>query len=218
MGTNLILNQIEMIGVGLALIIFPLVFVFAFAAHPRLLRPRLLGPEELARRAHGNKLIHFGHVLVTLNTSLLIVVALHFTSLLGNSDGALAGFIGGVIAILGAIFLAVDKGALCLTMSAFDTLPEKTFDQIMPGVMTLFTRKGWLKLIWGIVFLPIGFAIQAIALLKTHTLSPWQSILFLIGTLFIATPDGAEIINLSASIMMAASLIPYGLQIIASAL
>ena len=218
MGTNLILNQIEMIGVGLALIIFPLVFVFAFAAHPRLLRPRLLGPEELARRAHCNKLIHFGHVLVTLNTSLLIVVALHFTSLLGNSDGALAGFIGGVIAILGAIFLAVDKGALCLTMSAFDTLPEKTFDQIMPGVMTLFTRKGWLKLIWGIVFLPIGFAIQAIALLKTHTLSPWQSILFLIGTLFIATPDGAEIINLSASIMMAASLIPYGLQIIASAL
>ena len=218
MGTNLILNQIEMIGVGLALVIFPLVFVFAFAAHPRLLRPRLLGPEDLARRAHGNKLIHFGHVLVTLNTSLLIVVALHFTSLLGNSDGALAGFIGGVIAILGAIFLAVDKGALCLTMSAFDTLPEKTFDQIMPGVMTLFTRKGWLKLIWGIVFLPIGFAIQAIALLKTHTLSPWQSILFLIGTLFIATPDGAEIINLSASIMMAASLIPYGLQIIASAL
>ncbi len=218
MSTNYILYQIEMIGVGLALIIFPLVFVFAFAAHPRLLRPRLFGPEELARRAHGNKLIHFGHVLVTLNTSLLIVVALHFTSLLGNSDGALAGFIGGVIAILGAIFLAVDKGALCLTMSAFDTLPEKTFDQIMPGVMTLFTKKGWLKLLWGIVFLPIGFAIQAIALLKTHTLSPWQSIMFLIGTLFIATPDGAEIINLSASIMMAASLIPYGLQIIASAL
>lgn len=218
MSTNYILNQIEMIGVGFALIIFPLVFVFAFAAHPRLLRPRLLGPEELARRAHGNKLVHFGHVLVTLNTSLLIVVALHFISLLGNSDGAWAGFIGGVIAILGAIFLAVDKGALCLTMSAFDTLPEKTFDQIMPGVMTLFTRKGWLKLIWGIVFLPIGFGIQAIALLKTHTLSPWQSILFLIGALLIATPDGAEIINLSASIMMAASLIPCGLQIIASAL
>ncbi|PKM40742.1 MAG: hypothetical protein CVV04_06025 [Firmicutes bacterium HGW-Firmicutes-9] len=217
MSTNLILNQIEMIGVGLALIIFPLVFVFAFAAHPRLLRPRLLGPEELARRAHGNKLVHFGHVLVTLNTGLLIVVALHFTRLLANSACAWGGFIGGFIAILGAIFLAVDKGALCLTMSAFDTLPEKTFDQIMPGVMTLFTRKGWLKLLWGIVFLPIGFGIQAIALLKTQTLSPWQSVLFLIGTLFIATPDGAEIINLSASIMMAASLVPYGLKIIASA-
>ena len=38
MNANLVLNQIEQIGVGLALIIFPLVFVFAFAAHPRLLR------------------------------------------------------------------------------------------------------------------------------------------------------------------------------------
>jgi len=171
MNGNILLNQIEQIGVGLALIIFPLVFVFAFAAHPRLLRPRLLGPEELVRRAHGNKLVHFGHVLVTLNTSLLIVVALHFMKLLNNGAGVWAGFVGGVIAILGAVFLAVDKGALCLTMSAFDTLPEKTFDQIMPGVMTLFTRKGWLKLLWGIVFLPIGFTIQAIALLKTHTLS-----------------------------------------------
>ena len=218
MNGNIVLSQIELIGIGLALIIFPLVFVFAFAAHPRLLRPRLLGPEELVRRAHGNKLVHFGHVLVTLNTSLLIVVALHFMKLLNNGAGAWAGFVGGVIAILGAVFLAVDKGALCLTMSAFDTLPEKTFDQIMPGVMTLFTRKGWLKLLWGIVFLPIGFTIQAIALLKTHTLSPWQSILFLIGALLMATPDGVEIINLSASIMMAVSLVPYGLQIIASAL
>jgi hypothetical protein len=218
MNGNILLNQIEQIGVGLALIIFPLVFVFAFAAHPRLLRPRLLGPEELVRRAHGNKLVHFGHVLVTLNTSLLIVVALHFMKLLNNNAGAWAGFVGGAVAILGAVFLAVDKGALCLTMSAFDTLPEKTFNQIMPGVMTLFTRKGWLKLLWGIVFLPIGFAIQAIALLKTQTLSPWQSILFLIGALLMATPDGVEIINLSASIMMAVSLVPYGIQIIASAL
>jgi hypothetical protein len=31
MNGNIILNQIEQIGVGLALIIFPLVFVFAFA-------------------------------------------------------------------------------------------------------------------------------------------------------------------------------------------
>jgi hypothetical protein len=215
---NIILSQIEQIGVGLALIIFPLVFVFAFAVHPRLLRPRILKPEELAQRAHKNGLVHFGHVLVTLNTSLLIVVALHFMRLLNDSAGAWAGFIGGLIAILGAIFLAVDKGALCLTMSAFDTLPEKVFDQIMPGVMALFTKKGWLKLVWGIVLLPIGFSIQAIALLKTHTLSSWQSILFLIGALLMSTPDGVEIINLSASIMMAVSLVPYGLQIIASAL
>ncbi len=218
MNGNVILNQIEQIGVGLAFIIFPLVFVFAFAAHPRLLHPHLLGPEELIRRAHKNELVHFGHVLVTLNTSLLIVVALHFMRLLGNSTGAWAGFVGAVIAILGSIFLAMDKGALCLTMSAFDTLPEKEFVQIMPGIMAMFSKKGWLKLLWGIVLLPIGFIIQAIALIKTQTLSPWQGALFLAGTLLVATPDGLEIINLSASIMMAIALVPYGIQIITTAL
>ena len=215
---NIFLNQIEQIGVGLALIIFPLLFVFAFAVHPGLLRPRLLDPEGLVRRAHKNRLLQFGHVLVTLNTGLLIVVALHFMKLLDHSSGAWAGFTGAAIAILGAIFLAADKGALCLTMSAFDTLPEKVFGQIKPGVMAMFTKKGWLGLLWGIVFLPIGFAIQAIALLKTHTLSPWQSVLFLIGVLLVATPDGLEIINLSASIMMAIALVPYGIQIIAKVL
>jgi hypothetical protein len=104
MNGNITLNQIEQIGVGLALIIFPLVFVFAFAAHPRLLRPRLLGPEELVHRAHKNCLVHFGHVLVTLNTGLLIVVALHFMRVLDQSVSAWAGFVGAFVAILGAIY------------------------------------------------------------------------------------------------------------------
>jgi hypothetical protein len=218
MNVNIFLNQIKQIGIGLAFIIFPMVFIFAFAIHPGLLQPHLLGPEELILRAHSNGLLQFGHVLVTLNTTLLIVVALHFMKLLDRSSGAWAGFIGAAIATLGAISLAADKGALCLTMSAFDTLPEKVFAQIIPGVMAMFTKQGWLVLLWGIVFLPIGFAIQAIALLKTNTFPRWQSILFLIGVLLVATPDGLEIINLSASILMAIAFVPYGIRTIKGAL
>ena len=214
MNENIFLNQIKQIGIGLAFIIFPMLFIFAFAGHPGLLQPHLLGPEELILRAHSNGLLQFGHVLVTLNTALLIVVALHFMKLLDRSSGAWAGFIGAATAILGTIILAADKGALCLTMSAFDTLPEKVFTQIMPGVLALFTKQGWLVLLWGIVFLPIGFAIQAIALIKTQSLPRWQSVLFLIGVLFVAIPDGMEIINLGASILMAISLMPYGVKLI----
>jgi hypothetical protein len=214
MNENIFMNQIKQIGVGLAFIIFPLLFIFAFAVHPGLLQPHLLSPEELILRAHSNGLLQFGHVLVTLSTTLLIVVALQLMKLLDRSSGAWAGFIGAVIAIFGAIILAADKGALCLTMSAFDTLPEKVFAQIMPGVLAIFTKKGWLVLLWGMLFLPIGFAIQTIALLKTNTFPRWQSILFLIGVLLVATPDGLEIINLSASIMMAIAFVPYGIQII----
>jgi len=215
---NVFLNQIKQIGLGLAFILFPVLFIFAFAVHPNLLHPQLLGPEELILRSRDNELLQFGHVLVTLNTTLLIVAALHFMRLLDRSSGAWAGFLGAAIAIFGVICLAADKGALCLTMSAFDTLPEGVFAQIMPGVLAMFTKQGWLVLLWGIVFLPIGFAIQAIALLKTHTFPRWQGILFLTGVLLVGFPDGVEIINLSASILMAVACVPYGIQIIAKTL
>ena len=207
------LEATKRIGIGLAFILFPLLFIFAFAVHPGLLTPHLLDPQQLIMRAHQNSLLQFGHVLVTLNTVLLVVVALHFMKLLERKSAGWAGLIGAALAIFGAMMLAADKGALCLTMSALDTLPENQFTQFMPGLLAMFSKSGWLVLLWGLLFLPIGFAIQAVALIKSNALPRWQGILFLIGVLFVGTPDGVEIINLSASILMAAALVPYGIQI-----
>jgi hypothetical protein len=210
------INNTKRIGVGLSFIIFPLIFVFAFSGHPNLLNPHFLGPAELIQRAHNNFLLHFGHALVTLCTGLLVVVAIHFMNILKNSIYEWWGFIGGAIAILGVLLLAVDKGALCLTMSAIDTLPENEFIKVMPGLLAMFGKKGWLILIEGLVLLPIGFIIQAVGLLKSRSLAIWQSTLFLIGVLFIGTPDGVEIINLTAAILMAIALVPYGFKLIAN--
>lgn len=63
--TNALQNG-KRIGTGLALVLFPLIFVFAFAVHPGLLNPHFLGPQELIQRAHQNGLLQFGHLLVTL--------------------------------------------------------------------------------------------------------------------------------------------------------
>jgi len=208
------IHSTKRIGVGLSFIVFPVIFVFAFASHPNLLSPHFLGPAELIQRAHNHSLLHFGHALVTLCTGLLVVVAIHFMDTLKNTQTEWLGFIGGVTAILGALMLAADKGALCLTMSALDTLPEDKFSTMMPGLLAMFGREGWLMLIWGIVLLPIGFMIQAVGLLKSRSLATWQSILFLIGVLFIATPDGVEIINCTAAILVAIALIPYGFKLI----
>jgi len=208
------IDYVKRIGIGMSFIIFPLIFIFAFAGHPDLFNPHFLGPAELIQRVHNNFLLHFGHALVTLCTGLLVVVAIHFMNVLKNSTGEWLGFIGGVIAILGALMLAADKGALCLTMSALDTLPENEFVKMMPGLLAMFAKEGWLVLIWGLVLLPLGFIIQTIGLLKSKSLATWQSILFLIGALFIGTPDGVEIINLTAAILMAIALIPYGLKLI----
>ena len=42
----------------------------------------------------------------------------------------------------------------------------------------------------------------------------WQSACFLAGVLFVGFPDGAEIVNLTASILMAVALVPYGMRML----
>jgi len=207
------LDNMKQIGTGLAFILFPLLFILGFAFHPGLSSPHLLSPTELVLRARHADLMQWGHVLDTLSTPLLVLIALRFMKLLDRgSSVAWAGFIGAALAIWGVMMLAALKGALCLTMSAMDTVPDQEFAQMMPGLLAMFSRKGWMVLLWGVVFLPIGFAIQAIALLKTKTIPRWQNIIFLIGILLIGTPDGLEIVNLTASILMAVALVPLGIQ------
>lgn len=212
-----LLAQVLHVGTGAAFILFPLIFTFAFSVHPGLLRPRLLQPEGIIRRARRNKLLQLAHSLVLLSTALLIVMAIHFMKILSQGNAAWAGLMGAVLAVLGAILLAADKGALCLTMSALDTVPEEEFSAMMPGLLAMFSKKGWMILLWGMLLLPVGFAIQAVGLLQANALPRWQSILFLIGVLLVGTPDGIEIINLSASILMATAMIPYGIHLIAIA-
>jgi hypothetical protein len=211
---NASVHRAKRVGTGLSLIVMPLVFVFAFANHPGLSSPHLMSPAGLILRAHNAGLLQFGHVLVTLATALLVVVALAFMKLLDRTSCAWAGLLGGAVAILGAVILAADKGALCLTMTALDTLPADEFARMMPGLLAMFSFKGWMPLLWGMALLPLGFGLQAVALIKTRVLPRWQGVLFLIGALFIGFPDGAEIVNLTASLLMAVALVPYGLRLL----
>jgi hypothetical protein len=208
------LSNIKRIGTGLAFILFPLLFILAFAFHPNLLSPQLLSPKGLVLRARHADLMQLGHVLDIFGSVLLVVIALRFMKLLEHSSAAWAGLIGAAFAIWGVMMLAALKGALCLTMTAIDTVPDQEFAQMVPGLLAMFSRKGWMALLWSIVFFPIGFGIQGIALLKTHAIPRWQSILFLIGLILICAPDGLEIINLSGSILLAVALVPYGFTLI----
>jgi hypothetical protein len=208
------LNDVKRIGTGLAFILFPLLFVFAFAVHPGLLNPHMLSDEEVILRAHHNTLLGFGHVLVLLDAAILVVVTFELMRLLDHTSAAWAGFLGAIVAVLGAVMLAAEKGAECLTMSALDSLPENQFTQMMPGLVAIFSKQGWMILAWGVVLIAIGFAIQAIGLLKTNLIPRWQSVLLLVGICLLGGPDGFEIVNLGASILLAVALVPYGIQII----
>lgn len=202
------------VGTGFAFVVMPLVFVFAFAIHPGLLRPRVLGPEQLIDRAHERRLLHAGHALVTVNTALMIVVALHLGHLVALDGAGWAALVGTGLAVLGTVALAADKGALCLTMSALDDLSDDEFAAARPALSAMFAKKGWLWLLWGIVLIPVGFAVLAIAALVSGATSPWVAVLLLVGVLLIGFPDGAEIVNLGAALIMAAGLVPFGLAMI----
>jgi hypothetical protein len=73
MRENNLLLSTQRFGTGLAFVIFPLVFAFAFSVRPGLLTPHLVGPSELIMRARGDDVLQFAHTLVLLDTALLRV-------------------------------------------------------------------------------------------------------------------------------------------------
>jgi hypothetical protein len=95
-----------------------------------------------------------------------------------------------------------------------DTLPENLFTQVMPGLIAIFSKQGWMILVWGVVLISLGFLVQAIGLLMTKAIPRWQSILLIIGVFAIGAPDGLEIINLTATVILAIALVPVGLRLI----
>jgi hypothetical protein len=80
-------------------------------------------------------------------------------------------------------------------------------------LLAIFSFKGWMALVWGLVLMPIGVIVQAIGMWKAKVLPRWQLGLLLVSLLFIGFPDGAEIVNLTAAVLMAAALMPYGVRL-----
>ncbi len=207
------IERARRLGTAAALLAMPTIFVFAFATHPGLGSIHLLEPADLILRARGNPVLQLGHALVTLNTALLVVVAVHLQSLLRAGRGAWAGLVGGGMAVLGACLLAADKGALCLTMSALDTVDDTTFTAMLPGLVAIFDKQGWMVLIWGMVLLPLGVAVQAIGLIRSGQWRIWQAVTLLAGSLLIAAPDGMEVINLFAALALLVAFAPHAVHL-----
>jgi hypothetical protein len=213
MTQNNSLTQIKKIGTALAFIAYPLCAGIAFAVHPNLVSVSISHDiQAKIAEFHGNQLLHFGHFLMVLAVPMLITVAIHFMNLL-QTQSAWWGFIGGILAISGAVILAVDKGALCLVPSAFDTLPETDFASLTPGIQAMFQYKGWLWILWLLPILPIGFIIQTIGLVRSKAISRWQSIPMLIGSILMANPD-IDLIGLVATVFLGIGFIPYALSLI----
>jgi hypothetical protein len=158
----------------------------------------------------GNFMFHLGHLLVLFAVPPIIVAVLRFMSL-PRERGAWHGFIGGVLGVFGAFMLAVDKGALTLVLTAFQTVPDDQFDGIIPALQTLLDRAGWLWITWTFIALPLGVVVQMIGLLREHIIPRWQGVSIIVGLLLLINPD-IEIVSSVGALLMCVGLIPIGIR------
>ncbi|MFA7360965.1 MAG: hypothetical protein WC139_08000 [Candidatus Kapaibacterium sp.] len=196
---------------AISIIVYPLMLFIGFATHPNLFAMEPLQTvEQLVSRFHHNPMYHIGHLIVTFSVPVIIVYFIGVMNLL-QSKGKAMGFWGCVIGVFGAFILAVDKGALCLTMSAFDKLPEDQFTAFIPFLSVIVSKEGLLFIVWLLFALVIGGIVQVIGLMKENVIQRWQGILIIAGLLLLLNPD-IELISSVGSALMCIAYIPWGIK------
>jgi len=207
------IESIKKKGFAVSIIAFPVMLLTGFLMHPDLLKLEALQTvEQLVGRFHNQPLYHFGHLILMFTVPVIIIALINIMNVL-QSKGKLLGFWGGIIAVFGAFILAVDKGALCLVLSAFDTLPEAQFQEFVPFLNVIVDKAGLLWVVWLLPLLPIGASIQALGLMKERFISKWQGICIITGLLLLNNPD-IEFISSIGAILMCAGYIPWGVRIL----
>jgi len=200
-------------GFGISIIVFPLMLAVGFLMHPNLLKLEALQTVgQLVGRFHNQPIYHIGHLIVMFAVPVIMIALFNIMKVL-QGKGKQLGFWGGIIGLFGAFILAVDKGALCLVLSAFDTLPEKQFQEFVPFLSVIVNKTGLLWVVWLLPLLPIGAAIQAFGLLKEGFVSKWQGTCIIVGLLLLNNPD-IELISSIGAILMCAGYIPWGVRIL----
>jgi hypothetical protein len=207
------IETIKKKGFAVSIIAFPVMLLTGFLMHPNLLKLEALQTvKQLVGRFHNQPIYHIGHLIVMFAVPVIMIALISFMNVL-QGKGKQLGFWGGIIGLFGAFILAVDKGALCLVLSAFDTLPEAQFEEFIPFLSVIVNKAGLLWVVWLLPLLPIGAAIQAVGLMKENFIRNWQGVCIILGLLLLNNPD-IELISVTGALLMCAGYIPWGVKIL----
>ncbi len=198
-------------GFAISIIAFPIMLFTGFLMHPHLLEMKgLKTAQQLVERFHNNPLFHIGHLIVMLAVPFIIVVMVGSMNLL-QAKGKRLGFWGAIIGVFGAFILAVDKGALCLVLSAFDTVPQEQFSGLIPYLQVIVDKAGLLVILWLLPLLPLGAIIQTVGLVKQNIIKLWQGVFIIVGLLLLNNPE-IELISAIGGGLMCVGYIPWGIS------
>ena len=210
------IRRVKQIIYGLALVSFPIMLLAGFLMHPDLLSFTIVTTaDQLASNFRRSTMFHVGHLIVALSVPLIVAALLCLMERLKGA-GAWYGFIGGITGILGAVVLAIDKGALCLVLSAFDTLNDAQFADLVPHLQVIVDKAGLLWVVWLLPLLPIGAAVQVVGLIKERQVPIWRGVGMITGLLLLNNPD-IELISSFGAVLMAFGYVPLGIRVLAEA-
>lgn len=117
------------------------------------------------------------------------------------------------MAVIGSLMLLGNKSALCLTISAFDTLDDAALQAMVPGLQSLLDRAGWMWMLSFLPLLPLGFLALSIGLLRDREIPRGEAVFLCVGSAMLANPE-IQVINFFASFVLAAGFLPLGLRML----
>lgn len=207
------MDPFETLAGGISTVTFPVLLFVGFALHPRLFAPRLTKTaDDLAAKFRGKPAFHVGHLLVFLAVPFILANFVVVASLL-QGPGRTLGLLGAAIGAVGAVILAGDKGALCIVLSAFDTLSDAEFASIRPALRSIVERRGLLKVFWALPLLPAGAILQMVGLLREGVVPGWSGALAIAGLALLNNPD-IDVISAAGALLMCSAYIPLGLRLL----
>jgi len=205
------IDHFKKVSYSLALILVPAILIFGFLSHENLHDMKPPGDvDSWIGEFHGNTQWLVAHLAVMFSAIFVSIIFIGFMNAL-KKQAPLLSFITGILGVFGSFMLVADKAALTLVPSAFETLPEKEFAQLRPGLEAMINYEGQMWMAQLYFLIPIGFLLMSITLIKTKRIARWQSISILIGSLLFFNPD-IDLISLIASTFLGIGMIPWGIH------
>jgi hypothetical protein len=183
-------ESIKRVGMGLSMILAPLLLGVGFAIHPPVgfaSHPpqSTSGAEELRMIVATSGRWNLAHVLILVSLVLFIPAALGVMGFL-QRRGAWLGLIGGVFVAIGVVFFAAWIGGEGFASGTLASLPTDQQAALAPAMHAIIDAKGALAFVdTTSVLLIAGLLVLAIGLFVAHAVPRWMSVAMAVGVLLL---------------------------------
>jgi hypothetical protein len=185
-------ESIKRVGLGLSMILAPLLLGVGFAVHPP---QSTSGAEELRIIVATSGRWGLAHVLILFSLVLFIPAVIGVMGFL-QRRGAWFGLIGGTFVAIGVVFFAAWVGGEGFASATLASLPAEQQAPLAPAMHAIIDAKGSLAFVdTTSVLLIAGLLVLAIGLFAARTVPRWMSVAIAIGvlSLIVGASLGAQI-------------------------